>query len=76
MHTMITTYTGDTPQFVFTEMALAFLGSIQNGVDDACEAAANYANGHTDSVLDVIGGPYWGYANAVYEGKDMCPVRK
>jgi hypothetical protein len=74
MHTMLTTYPESSGQYVFTEMALLFLSEFQNGIPQACAAAAAHADANVDTVLDFLGGLYWGYANKVYEGADMCPV--
>ncbi len=74
MNTMITTYTEDTPQFDYTNMALLFLSILEGGLDAACAAVENFAFNNAETVLDPLGEAYWGYGNPSYQPADMCPV--
>jgi hypothetical protein len=37
----------------------------------ACQAAQDYAQQHSQSVLDTL---YYGYANKTYVASDICPI--
>jgi hypothetical protein len=70
---LTTSYLPDTPGYGYVGVAQTLWDEFQTSSDliAACQAAQDYAQIHSDTVLDPL---YYGYANKTYVANDICPT--
>jgi len=69
-------YPLDSPQSPYVEMANLFWTTYQEqGFEEACQQATNYAENNPSGVLDPLGPAAFGYANQEFAPQDMCPAQ-
>jgi hypothetical protein len=63
----------ETTGFAYVELAQTLWDEFQASSDVAlaCQAVRDYAQAHTDTILDPL---YYGYANRTYVAIDICPI--
>ena len=67
-------YPQGSDQRAYVEMAEAFRDGFAGGGEaGGCAAAAVYAAGHSQAVLDPLGPARFGYANREFTAEDVCP---
>ena len=65
---------GDTTQYVYVEMADAFLVDSETlGLEGGCTSAQQYASSNQYLVLEPLSSSVYGYTNRDFTAEDVCP---